>query len=470
MRRAKLYSLTSKGFKLPSHVDSNGIDFVSKADSIPVMLWPDGRWCFTANAYMLSLYSAGRSRRNGGGTLATYAANISHLLRFCSDNRIELNELSDNEFTLFINNLKGERRAGQPQARVREAETVIRIGRKCLDFLDYVGEQYQIVNFVGPEGQICATKRVAYYSGKKSARRNISVNVKYWHHRSFPIRNPKVKRLPIGAEDIKKMRESIRGQSSNRFIRKRRYVMLMLLDITGGRRSEIVDLRVSSVLEIENDEKPMLKILTAKRRGGKESHRLLPISHHDVKFLIEFINMNRKLIIRRTCGVNNDDDHLLISKTTGRGLVPNTITQEVGKLAKAAGISGQTCPQMFRHRFFTSLFVTLIQHHELQNPDDFRRALVDDEGLKLIVTQWAGHLNPESIDVYLHLAFAEFAGLKKTYDLVITHRAIDSFRSSLHQMQDELRGGDDPGKVAARLARQLDALEVDLSQTEDMSE
>ena len=70
------------------------------AHDIPMLSWPDGRWCLPANIYMLELYHRGLSRKNHGGTLLTYAANITHLLRYCFDNQIDFPDLTDNQFAL----------------------------------------------------------------------------------------------------------------------------------------------------------------------------------------------------------------------------------------------------------------------------------------------------------------------------------------------------------------------------------
>lgn len=55
---------------------------------------------------------------------------------------------------------------------------------------------------------------------------------------------------------------------------------------------------------------------------------------------------------------------------------------------------------MFRNRFITKLFVALIEQHEFENPDSFRRALLDTETIKQKIQQWTGHANLSSLDVY----------------------------------------------------------------------
>lgn len=53
------------------------------AKDIPFIRWPDRIPCIEANLFMLSQFNLMLSRRVKGGTLRTYAYNISNLLRFC---------------------------------------------------------------------------------------------------------------------------------------------------------------------------------------------------------------------------------------------------------------------------------------------------------------------------------------------------------------------------------------------------
>jgi len=84
---SKLYSKTSKIFELPLLISKNNSVVTSLADYFPTLSWPDGRWCFEANVFMLELYYKGLSRKNKGGTLLTYAANISPIIRYCYYNK-----------------------------------------------------------------------------------------------------------------------------------------------------------------------------------------------------------------------------------------------------------------------------------------------------------------------------------------------------------------------------------------------
>lgn len=457
MTAHKLYTLTSEYFEVYSHLDSEGRVVTSLADNIPMIRWPDGRWCWLANVHMLQLYERGCSRKDGGGTLKTYATQLSHLIRFCFSNKVDFTDLTDDQFSLFIRSL-GRRRPSD-NMRIRESHTIISIGRACLDFLNSVGAVCGIKNFVGPSGQIIAERREFRIFGEGSHAKPIVRQ--YWHHRSFPTPDPKKRRLPIDSGTIAKFHEAVKPASNTLFIRKRRYVMLRLLEITGARRSEVAMLTVDSVKEAALMERPMLKFSTMKKGGNKEHVRFIPILQHDLVFLQEFIEKNRRGVMRRTCGHAHDDGFVLVSETTGKKLRANTITQEMRILRLQAKVAAKACAHMFRHRYITKLFVALIEQHEIQNSDEFRKALLDSEGLKREIREYTGHSRIESLDPYIHLAFEEVTKFRKTVNLVNAKQLLNSLVCSFRQVQLEL-ARDSSTEAVARIDRFLSSALVDL--------
>ena len=449
----KLYHLTSPDFALPLATDVKGTVIRTPAGNIPMLLWPDGSWCLEGNAYMLALFQRGLSRRNGGGTLLTYAGCVSHLLRFCYTNRTDIAALTDNDFARFIHLLyRGKERASAHPSR--NSNTVIMIGRVCLDFLSSVARLHGDPELVGEAGRIVTTARRIQTRGIARAS---SIYSQALYHRSFPTPDPRNPRFPIATDTIERLHKAVLDASSSIFQRKRRYVMLRLLEVTGGRRSEVAHLSVNSVLQARDMPEPFLKILTAKQRGGREDYRYIPISKNDLAFLIEFIEKNRSRIIRKTCGVHNDDGFLLISEKSGKQLRANTITQEVSILARHAGVIQKTCPHMFRHRFVTKLFVALIQQHNIESEGNIRKALLDLATMKQKVAEWTGHRRPDSLEPYIHLAFEEVTGGFAAIDAVQARQVISSLREDLAQLRDELAGGLSAKDGARTLARLVEA-------------
>lgn len=458
IRNHQLYSLSTKSYVLPHHVDLEGKLRTRSAENIPIIRWPDGSWCHPANRFILELFERGLSRINRGGSLATAAAHITHLIRFCWARRMDPIDLNDNDFRQFVDELKVEKRHDRPHQSFRSSNAVIAIGRSCISFLDCTARYHQDDHFIGPQGRIRASlQERAIQVAVRGADKRL---VRYWHHAAFPEPSAKKKRLPIASADIEKLRGAIAGISRTPHQRMRRHVMLKLLEMTPARRGEIALITVESVVQANRMDMPMLFVPTLKKGRGRSEPRYIPLSRADARFLAQYAEFHRRTARRRAAG--GDHGLLLINGRTGDALLPNTITQEIRRLADAAGIRAKACPHMFRHRFITKLFVALIEQHHFENPDEFRRALIDGEGFKRKVAEWTGHSSLASLNDYINLAFDEVANFGKTYSIATATLSIDSFIGTLGVEIAELRSGEIPLLWAQRMIELAEALRSDL--------
>lgn len=455
---SQLFNALSQDFQLPEAVDPKGAVVKRAAGSLPAVYWPDGRWCFEINAFLLQLTERRLSLNNGGGTLKTYAANLSPLIRFVFANRVRFEDLSDSQFTLFVHGLQAEQRERDPGVARRNANTVIEIGRLSLEFLAWLGSWVGDDGLVGKDGRIRAEKREVVVRGGSHTR-----TILRWHHRSLPTPDPRKKRRPITTIAMERLGSIVATVSSSMYLRRRRYVMLKLLEITGGRRSEVNALKVEDVKAAKAMANPMLKLRCAKRPGGKEDYRSVPVSRQDVVSLMDFIKKSRGPLIGRTCGEALDDGYVLVNERTGKGLRPNTIAQELSMLRLAAGITEQASAHMFRHRFATKLFVALAEHHQARSKDDFRHMLFGSEKLKAEVSEWLGHLGASAVDGYIDFAFEEISGFKEVVDMALARATLDSFGTTLLHLRGELVAGASPIPIVDRLLELMTALGDDLA-------
>lgn len=99
-----------------------------------------------------------------------------------------------------------------------------------------------------------------------------------------------------------------------------------------------------------------------------------------------------------------------------------TITNEINKIRKAAGIEENVCAHMFRHRFITNLFIQLIKQYDIQNKDQFRNSLMDLENLKVYIQQATGHKNVSSLDGYIDIAKSELTNMNDVVDNLFEER------------------------------------------------
>tara|TARA_B100002003_G_C14157587_1_gene557826 strand:+ start:5129 stop:6553 length:1425 start_codon:yes stop_codon:yes gene_type:complete len=412
--------------------------------NMPHLVWPDGTPCNLANLYMLSLRERpGRGGRQGlsrrgskGGTMGEYAAKLSQLVRFCYTNNWDFIQLTDDKFTLFINSLRSERAKHNPEARKKTETTITAVGRVCLDFLNYVGHFYDEPNFVSSQGTIRAAQKNLTISRRGSRK---DINRSYWHHHSFSSGERLKKRNPIPVENIEKLREAVDKAGGSRFLQSRRHCVLSILEQVGPRRGEVVELRVSEIMKAAGMEHPMLKILNLKQE--EDSYRSVPVTHMLLAQLKKHIRLYRNKVIKSKLGKSNDHDYFLVSETTGKPIAADLITNEISKLRSIAHIEEQACAHMFRHSFVTNLFVLLIERHEFENTDDFRKALLSSEKFKMEVMQWTGHRDAATLDQYIDFAFAKVANYSRTVSSVHLIRAQEIFDRLLLRLTERLEAG-----------------------------
>lgn len=461
MSKRQLFHLTDVHFECPTYLDADGRLFTRPANNIPLIKWPNGAWCSPANTFMRELFEKGLSRRNRGGTLAVAASNISHLLRFCWQRRLDLHHLTDNDFYNFIGSLLAQTSDPGSKQKARSSTTVITIGRTCLQLLDSVARHRNDVQLIGTEGRIRAELRKFELRPAGRGSKRPARTVEYWHHAALPTAEVKKRRLPISSKNIELLRMAVGTTSASSHHRMRRHVVLKLLEITGARRGEIAEIRVEWVTDAAQMEWPMLRVPTFKRRE-QSTTRLIPVSKSDLAFIVRYMEFYRASIMRRYFKRKLDHGYLLVSETSGEALRPNSLTQDIKQLALSAGIVERACPHMFRHRFLTKLFVALIEQHEAETPDQFRKLLLDSEQLKRKVAEWSGHSNLDSLSHYIDLAFDEVGDFKRVYDLVGVGIALDSFLGTLEAEAQSLSRGEEPSVVVERLLLQIADLSLDL--------
>lgn len=428
-RTKQLLTIMPLSTQLPHYVDSRSGEIVFReASHLPFLYWPNGVPCIEANAYMLKLWEKNLSRRTRGGTIAAYAKNISPLIRFCFDNQIGFIGLTDNRFTQFINGLNVKNRTGSV---VRTTNTILNIGRRCIDFLNFVGEFHGQTNFIGIDKCSIIVHKKEFKIRSKSGLQSKS----YWHHTSFPQPSPIKRRSPISRNVVKKLKQAAL-QTEDRHIRLRRKVMVYAYEVTGGRRVEIAHLKVADIVKAlkSDDSSPLLEMITAKKGNA----RLIPVPRGFLQECLFYIDFSRKRILRHTIGLKNDHGFLLINHQTGKPLTPETMTGEMNRLCKSTGIdSSLGHGHLFRHGYITRIMVDLISRHNINNKDEFRRALLNVESLKLELQQYTGHRNTASLDTYIDLAFHEITNYKETLDAVMLARSTEMMIDQLMMVTDE---------------------------------
>lgn len=452
----KLYAVTTNDCTLPLHVTPNGVSRYP-ANDVPQLQWPDGTVCWLANLYLLSGYRKGRSRKNKGGTLLTWAKNLSHLVRWCHQNEVDFIDLTDSHFRMFVNVLLMEKDDELVSEKKRGESQVSNICSTVLNFLAFLDERIPGLNLIGPSGRIRAEKKSYQVQAGRDGK---SITRTAWVHECVPKYRRSRRRQPISTSAVNRLYEANVAVDASSFVARRRYVMLRLLEITGGRRIEV------SFVEVHDLEAAAktgeLKVFTAKQQHD-DAYRFVPVSQADLKEVMSFVKHYRHRVIRTTIGMQNDHGRLFVAEATGLPLETDTLGSELYILRRAAGIEDEeVCMHAFRHRYTTNIFRDLIRTHHYQNPGDLRRALLSTETLKAKVMEWTGHRSMEMLDHYIHLAFEAESNFEETMDLLKARRLIESVRTMLKDYSAQLRTPKVRPTTLGALAEMLDSASSEL--------
>lgn len=368
--------------------------------------------------------------------MGDYAAKLSQLLRRCFHDQIDPLMLSDGDFTDYIDELRRETSPRYPSVKKRTEDTISEIGRVWLDFLGFVGRMHGYKDFVAPEGRIRASEEtydIVDSFGHKTRRT-------YLVHHSFGSPSRRKKRNPITVEQIALLKDTARKANSSLFVAARRSLLIDLFNDTGARRSEIEQITIDDIKAAKKLEKnPTLRLTTLKQ--GVVSHRQVPVLPTLLHHLDNFIERQRRDVMKKKYKSGKDHRYFFVSEKTGQPLTSKTLYNEVSKLKDLSGIETPIFPHMFRHRFITQLFIDLILTHRITNEDEFRRNLLNTETFKVEVTQWTGHLKADSINDYLHLALAASANYAGTISSVHMKRAMDAYFAREAELDRRLQEG-----------------------------
>lgn len=430
MNDAKLVNLTDSDFTLPGASSLSRSVQTVDASSLPLLAWPNGSWCHPGNRYLQTLFERNLSRRNRGGSLSVAAYQLSHLIRFCWDGRIEPHELTDDEFSTFMHQLRSSSRSGT---------TLRQIGSHSLALILCECEHRQIK----PSVQLLT--RMSRSRSRWRTTSSVS-------HRSFPPPSPRRRRFPISDVSLSTLYDAANGSDTNSHVRMRRIVMLRLLECSGARRSEISEIRVSDVRQANLDRSGLLRMVTLKRRTESPVERYVPISPANLELLTVYIDFYRRDALRRS-KATKDHGFLLVNDRRGTPLTPGGITLEVRKISTFAGMDRPASPHLFRHRFITKLFVSMIESHHLENADDLRRMILDGESIKRRICEWTGHSDPSSLEQYIHLAWDEVSARQSKHEPSSGPAQEDLIREIRMVLKDEtLSHSDTTSRIRAILS------------------
>lgn len=463
----KIYHLLGS-FQLNRHFSIDRL-YKQEANNIAYIVWPDKSPCLIGNLYILSLVKrVGRGGREGlsrrgdkGGTIGDYAAKVSQLLKRCYRDSIEPKDLTDAIFGDYVKEIAKEKSFRNPASEKKSGATGLATGRVWLDFLSFVGHFYGNSNFVSENGVI----RVKNESFATKGRGGSLIWRNYKTHHSFTFSRREHRRAPITTVDIEQLTTANRTSTFSAFVRERRACLLDLFEVTGARRDEIQNVSADDILNALEHPEHKLTLITLKIGGNNET-REVHVPYMILKKIKTHIEKARRNIIRERYKLGSDHRKLFISERTGKAICGQTLSNEIGKLRKLAGIPHQVCLHMYRHAFITKKFLQIFREHQISNQDEFRRNLIDIKTFIVEIQQETGQLDAGSVEYYIHLAFRDLANYDSTIKSVKHHQIMEVYLRKKKELRDSLLEGMSKGEYVARDNELDDWLRQDLAVAE----
>lgn len=462
MKKHKLVEMLDDDAEIPFCYDTFVKDYRYKnIANVPTLNWPNRVPCVEGNLYLLSgILTKSWAIKRDGGTAKANASILSHIIRFCYDSNIHFCELTDSYFYQFVNRLMAEKK--KDGTKYRSNTRTVEIGRHSLRFLKYVGQINSDTQFIGEKG--CRVSCFELESKENGVTRE------YYHHPSLPSKDPYKRRLPVALADVSKLKSFISEGSSKSLIA-RDSCLIKSYQATGGRRSEVANLRVSDVERaLSSDEKvPMLRLITLKQRNEEffEVDRLIPVYRGTLKAISKYIKRTRSRIIKKINKTrkekNNpnviEHDFVFISEMTGEPLKADSITTMFNKWATAIGAKGDLIAHAFRHSYITEKIEMLIEIFELKDESELKAKFATNNAFKLKLLEWTGHKSEKSLEKYIHLAFGDLSGINSTMDKTLILGGVNSAKDEIKELRKKIA----TGKVsAAELIDEMDHLLGDL--------
>lgn len=423
-----------KGFKSWKHIGISGLAMHKPID-VPFICYSSNFPCVEANAYMQMLITKG----NRPTTLKTKADHLRHIIRFIErqPSISMFGQLTDSTFSMFIRGLQSER--DNLANRVRINNTILDIARTTIEFLEFVRDFHDLSNFIGTDK---SNAILLIENGKKKVTENGAVCwVAKITHASLPSKDAKRRRTPVSAEDAEKVRKHIQGQQNKRK-RLRDSACYTAMQQLGARVTELFQIKVSDLEAAKRSGK--IEVANSKRQDGVTS-RYIPVPMPFITSMNRYLSERAKVIkeIKRNKKRQGkkfvDHDYLFISTTTGKPLQAETWTRYINKIGKAIGVEGKVSPHLWRHAFATYKLIELIMADEsINSEDDFRKKYLHTETFKQQLQEWTGHTRLSSLDVYIHLAFAQINGTAEVYSAVSLSNSVDLVEQQIAEIEERI--------------------------------
>ncbi|PKO27988.1 MAG: hypothetical protein CVU32_01900 [Betaproteobacteria bacterium HGW-Betaproteobacteria-5] len=424
--------------------------------AFPFVHWPSGKPCDPVNMYLLDI-----AIEATGDSLRTYATKLSHLVRYCGRNVINIENLTDAHIQELSKELQDEMLQSAPLERKRNDNTIRAILSQAIRFLLWYQSKFMLLlrtpligeHRISPQIII---KKVVNDRGKG---KNKQIDY-YYTHSAMPTGESREPKRPIATsmiEDIQRCinRLGVTQEYSARFIqryknnqsllsaqlnymRARRHFMIWIMMHTGLRPSELDEMQVMEHEKILQTRK--LLIPTKKRRKHNAPKRSFPLLINSASVVHRYL-LARKSYCESliSAGIKPNPGESFFLRLDGNPIKKSSLEKDFERLANKAGYKGvQACLSMFRHRFITYEVIAHLKEF-IQHSGKSRQMMTDIDYqsiLKRVATK-TGHGSIESLWNYIDLAWDEIDVWGSIDKAIARLNSADQLFSDLLALQHE---------------------------------
>lgn len=452
MENRQLFSLV-RSVELPIRAQFNPMNgnfqgMNEVVDAIFAVYWPDGRPCVCAEMFLLQKSEHLKLRSDDGGSLKVAATDLSHLVRFCWENKRNFWDLYDDDFFLFVRGLRCEMKHPGSAVRCRNDNTVGRIIETAVEFLFWLQAHILLGrHIVGPR-RIGPQIRLVEKS-YRNRRGESSVRFKYPFTPTPDAPDPKRpissslrNQLWDGVSTLAQKTQSNLHQAERNYLRARRELLLLLFEATGCRPGE------AALLSVKDNENcvstGVITLTTLKRRRAKDPKRRIPLDKGTAIKLEVFIHKYRHDLLKRlrAQGIEvRPEDKIFLGCRNGDPLTSASLIRDFQRIACAAGVEQRACASMFRHRFVTNMvklhLLALMQDH----PGATRALLTEGDYRTILkrVATFTGHGSEESLFHYIDWAWEELEVFDYVNSARELSRSVESAMCGLKALSGRVR-------------------------------
>jgi integrase len=415
-----------RGIELPLYREPEQSGGQLRAEALTASFafnWPNGLPCAPVEMYLLDLAHQMTVRSQDGGSLKTKASQLTHLIRFCFDEKVELWELDDISFRRFVTHRLQKPTLNRNGFKSRNNNTNLQVIDTCLAFLRWAQEELFIDRVIVGTRYLAPQIRLIYKT-RRGRDGTMTQSLVFPYEPQAEATEPKGP-MPNHIRDklwsavscIDAEPSSKRSDFRSIYLVARRELILFLLEGLGGRPDELVSIRIPENPEptAENE----LTLPTRKRRRTPDPLRTVPTGFEIASAIETFVQVYRKNLVENLIaqGYSPDEEMLFLSARNGAPFTTWAIQKEFQRIVAKAGLEERACMSMFRHRFITIQVALHLRDYLHDHPETSRERMVVSDKISILtrVASITGHANPESLLPYINLAWG-YLGVFKPVD------------------------------------------------------